>query len=745
MKRKGAFWIALGIALGLVAFAAGLLLARAYLPEWRQESPRPKAFYLERFAAVARQAGFAPSERPKLALLEVVTDPARSLWRTLSSKAIRVQQRQSAPSGPAGNPRSLHMDFSLAGDLRRLTVYSGEILILFGPAGPPPPDETAPLLPLFLRAGESLRPESPGRFTVEGSAPAAELRVTGRGDDLQIVRQTVPEPSGFSWRNLRVTIYFVFPVGLLVFFVLGVRRRLTLRNGLWLGVVSFAAVFVAERLLPVEPPLQGALRLGQSLLFPLGAFLLWSASESLLRVADPFFTTSLDALRFGRLGPRGGRSLLVGWAVGAAYAGLELALNAWSEVAFGGRTADSVVIPGLSIDNPVTRAIWEAAGILLIVALARRFSGRFWPWTLALAVPLVALTFSPLSATSPTLGSTANLALLGILVAVLIHFGAAALLTAVMVSTCLVHAAFAAFHPEWMAGSLTALGLLLAGILAVGFVALGGSPERENARLAPPAFVRRLAEDRSLELELELLRRLQLGLLQRPDELPQLEGWQLAARSIVAHEAGGDFFDATVDDEGHLWVAVGDVSGHGYSCALGQAMALASLAALVGARVTPSEVLARIDRVLRRAAISRQFTTLALLKLDPASGTGLLANGGHPPPWLVQPGDLVREVAGPGQPPLGQGPPRRYQDLPVELPPGSSLVFSTDGLNEAIGANGEAYGTARSVLAGTVHLPADEILVRVLADWQATLDKGRLDDDTTLFILKRRRHRETRG
>ena len=42
----------------------------------------------------------------------------------------------------------------------------------------------------------------------------------------------------------------------------------------------------------------------------LAILLTWSAGESLLRAVRPDFTTSLDSLRRGRLGPRGGRALL---------------------------------------------------------------------------------------------------------------------------------------------------------------------------------------------------------------------------------------------------------------------------------------------------------------------------------------------------------------------------------------------------------------------------------------------------
>jgi len=50
---------------------------------------------------------------------------------------------------------------------------------------------------------------------------------------------------------------------------------------------------------------------------------------------------------------------------------------------------------------------------------------------------------------------------------------------------------------------------------------------------------------------------MQVGLL--PEKLPQIEGWEIAARSIVATEAGGDLYDFLQDEEGRLWIAAGAV------------------------------------------------------------------------------------------------------------------------------------------------------------------------------------------
>jgi len=154
-----------------------------------------------------------------------------------------------------------------------------------------------------------------------------------------------------------------------------------------------------------------------------------------------------------------------------------------------------------------------------------------------------------------------------------------------------------------------------------------------------------------------------------PPHHPKLPGWDLAALSILATEAGGDLYDFLVDDDGKLWSAAGDIAGHGYSCAIVQAMTTAALTSLISPEKTPSEVLRRVDRVIRRGApgkTSRNFTTLALLRLDPESGEVLLSNAGHPFPFLVipqAPGQAgeVTEIELPGLP-LGQGPARNYRD-----------------------------------------------------------------------------------
>jgi sigma-B regulation protein RsbU (phosphoserine phosphatase) len=228
---------------------------------------------------------------------------------------------------------------------------------------------------------------------------------------------------------------------------------------------------------------------------------------------------------------------------------------------------------------------------------------------------------------------------------------------------------------------------------------------------------------------------MQLGLL--PESPPAIEGWEIAVRSLLATEAGGDFYDF-LDEEGRLWVAAGDVAGHGYSCAIAQAMTAAALTSLIHPGVTPSGVLHSVDRVLRRNRAHRNFTTLALLRLDLATGEASLANAGHPFPLLAADGEIA-EIPLSGLP-LGQGPDRRYAETTIRIPPGGALLFCSDGLFEATDWQGNAYGyeRPRELLRTLGDRPANEILEALFADWRhyAGTD-GPPADDTTVLVLKR--------
>jgi len=742
---------------GLLACALGVALASAFLPEWRAGEPADPALFRQRYRELAAQAGFVLDAGEPRAFLTTGSKPAYETFRpqgddaaarllaTGSAYEVQIFHRVRAPGGQRNG--RFGVDFSLAGR-PLVAAWWSERLNPFAPRDPEANLRLAEKLASFLlRPGESLGSPRQEQFNnlwrltvpIEGSSRPRHLLIYA-GDAISAGRLEgdVTESSEMSLDNgmsrvfavvLGCILAFLLILGL--FLVLAVKSRLSVVNG---ALLALAALLTLKPTPTITLGWQeGTILI--SLWSAAGIFFLWSSAESLLRSTDPGFTTSLDALRTGRLGPRGGSALLVGFGCGAALAGLRLALLSVAEVLPGfWPTGPSLHLPLFNtLGSPVAEGISLAGGVALAMALAFRLLPLRWaPAAAAIAAGIL---LSPLHLHPWVAELAVNSAIAGLLVYIARRYGLTALLTTSLVSSLLPAAAFAAQHLHWLPGGFAVTAGVPAVVLVLGILGLSRSGIAEVERLNPPGFVRRLEEERRVKHEMDLLARMQRGLL--PRVLPRIEGYQMAAKSVLANEAGGDLYDALPDEEGYLWLAAGDVAGHGYSCAIAQAMTKAALASLIGRGRTPAQVLERMDVVLRAAGPRRHFTSLALLRLDLGSGEGVLSNAGHPYPLLAAGGEVL-ELEMPSLP-LGQGPPRSYEDRAVRLPPGASLVFCSDGLFEAADGDDSLYGFERAltVLQVAAGRDADRILEALLADWRHHLRAARPLDDTTIVVLKR--------
>jgi hypothetical protein len=381
----------------------------------------------------------------------------------------------------------------------------------------------------------------------------------------------------------------------------------------------------------------------------------------------------------------------------------------------------------------VADGIYLAGVVALALALAlRALPVRWAPVAAALAAGFL---LNAVPAEPRLVGWAANTVIAGALVWTGRRHGLTALLAASMVSFLLPSAVFAARYLEWMPGSFATVAGLTAALPVLGWLGLSRSATAEIQRLVPPAFVRRLEEERRFRHEMDLLAKMQRGLL--PRTLPRIDGYEIAAHSVIANEAGGDLYDVLTDEDGYVWIAAGDVAGHGYSCAIAQAMTKSALASLAGRGRTPAEVLQRAHRVLRAAGATRNFTSLALLRLRPETGEALISNAGYPYPLLAADGE-VTEIAVSALP-LGLGPAREYQDRALQWPPGGVLVFCSDGLFEASDGQGRMYGfdRLRELIGGVGTQPAAKILDLMLSDWRRHLRTALPLDDTTVVVVKR--------
>jgi hypothetical protein len=418
---------------------------------------------------------------------------------------------------------------------------------------------------------------------------------------------------------------------------------------------------------------------------------------------------------------------------GTRLAFLSLAIDVfaiWPEKA-------SLTLPLASLgDNPFGRSIALAGAVVLLLAAFLRALPARWA-AVAASIATVFCWYVPVHLANFWVALGVQFFLVAVLVWALRAFGLTALLVASVSFYLLPAAAYSSLNLAWMPWAFAGSAGLTAAFLLLGLIGLGRPYSVEAHRLQPPPFIRRIEEERRLRYEMQLLARMQVGLL--PLSVPDLPGWEIAARSILATEAGGDLYDFLFDDDGQLWIAVGDVAGHGYSCAIVQAMTTAALTSLIRPGLMPSEVLLQVDRVIRRGGTSRNFASLALLRLDPQTGDVVFANAGHPFPLLLADGD-VSELILPGLP-LGKGPQRRYLDLTLRLEPGAALVFCSDGLIETQDFLENPYGFDRpqELLRQTPNAPAGSLLEILLADWRRHLGTEEPPDDTTVVVVRRAR------
>ncbi|MFD9983421.1 SpoIIE family protein phosphatase [Streptomyces massasporeus] len=169
--------------------------------------------------------------------------------------------------------------------------------------------------------------------------------------------------------------------------------------------------------------------------------------------------------------------------------------------------------------------------------------------------------------------------------------------------------------------------------------------------------------------------------------LPDLRPFAAAAVYRPAAEPsrlGGDWYDAIPLPDDVVAVVIGDVVGHDLHAAAAMASTRNMLRALLFDRESsPGAVLARLDHTLQ-AVTPNPVTTTALARIEPEGPGWRLrwSTAGHVPPLLITSEHRVEVLTAEPGLPLGVDPDEPRPDHSRFLPPGTTLVFYTDGLIE---------------------------------------------------------------
>ncbi|MFF3994140.1 SpoIIE family protein phosphatase [Streptomyces cyaneofuscatus] len=174
-------------------------------------------------------------------------------------------------------------------------------------------------------------------------------------------------------------------------------------------------------------------------------------------------------------------------------------------------------------------------------------------------------------------------------------------------------------------------------------------------------------------------------------QLPRPAGVEMTARYLPSPDAshvGGDWYDAFPLPNGDTALVIGDVVGHDLEAAAGMAQLRNMLRAYTWAQDDPPHhTVERLDRAMSHITdVSMATLVLARLTIEPSGHRALRwTNAGHPPPLLLDSTGRTRFLGEGRGILLGASADRSRPEARVHLPPGSTLLFYTDGLIESRG------------------------------------------------------------
>jgi sigma-B regulation protein RsbU (phosphoserine phosphatase) len=214
----------------------------------------------------------------------------------------------------------------------------------------------------------------------------------------------------------------------------------------------------------------------------------------------------------------------------------------------------------------------------------------------------------------------------------------------------------------------------------------------ENARLYQVAV-----EKGRLERELQMALQVQLSLL--PAEVPEVAGWEFAARWLPARQVAGDYYDFIPGQNGQLGMVVADVSDKGMPAALFMALSRSIVRASMDPALQPADSIQRANRLICQDSTSGMFITLFYALLEPQAGQVAYVNAGHNPALFFQrgkrPGQGAMSRLGRTGMALGVESETPYKQRSLALKPGDFLVMYTDGVTDALDAQGQSFGMER--------------------------------------------------
>ncbi|MCF7817460.1 MAG: SpoIIE family protein phosphatase [Kiritimatiellales bacterium] len=249
-----------------------------------------------------------------------------------------------------------------------------------------------------------------------------------------------------------------------------------------------------------------------------------------------------------------------------------------------------------------------------------------------------------------------------------------------------------------------------------------------------------LEDRRQFDRDMQIAQQIQNSLL--PQQLPTLATVELAAFNHPALEIGGDYYDFVEIDEKHIGLAIADVSGKGVGGALMMAVCRSVLRVNAPNVIDPSTMLCSLNATLSSNLADDMFISMLYMVLNLDTHQLSFARAGHEAPIIVRNGATKAEQPESAGMAIGLVGNNIFsaaiETRNITLHPGDLVVTYTDGITEAMDANGEEWGTANLIEAveRMAKKSATGLLRNIRKDVLTFVGNNRQSDDMTMLAFK---------
>ena len=215
---------------------------------------------------------------------------------------------------------------------------------------------------------------------------------------------------------------------------------------------------------------------------------------------------------------------------------------------------------------------------------------------------------------------------------------------------------------------------------------------------------------------------------------------------MEAARGGGGGLAACFYAAEHLFCfLVGDVSGKGAPAAMFMArtrslvrMAIELSLKASTAPLLPAQIAEAVNRELCQNNDDRMFVTLFLGLLDTRTGELACINAGHPQPHLLKASGEIALMECKPEIPLGVRAKSGYQTVTITIGPGDGVFVVSDGVVEAMNAEGDLYTLERlnADLSGAASASAEELVRKVADNVNAFTGTAPKADDVTALAMR---------